>query len=56
LTNLAITDLRTASRRYSPVVEKSKGDLSQTLGVLVEFDCESLLAQAEPLFKAMEKM
>lgn len=56
LTNLAITDLRTASKRYNPVVEKSKGDLSQTLGVLVEFDCESLLAQAEPLFQAMGRM
>ena len=56
LTNLAITDLRAASQRYKPVVEKSKGDLAQTLGVLVEFDCESLLAQAQPLFQAMEKM
>lgn len=51
LTNLAITDLRAASQRYAPPAEKTTGDLAHTLGVLVEFECESLLAQAQPLFQ-----
>lgn len=56
LNNFEIADLRSASKRYSPVVETTKGSVGQTLGVLVEFECESLLAQAEPLFQAMSRL
>lgn len=55
LTNLMIADLRSAAKKCQPTPEVSRGDLAGALGVLVEFDCESLLAQAQPLFQAMEK-
>lgn len=55
LANLAITDLRRAASRYSPPMAQAEGDLAHSLGVLVEFNCESLLAQAQPLFSLLRQ-
>lgn len=55
LLNLEITDLRAAAKRYSPKLEHTAGDLTNTLGVLVEFNCDSLLAQVEPLFDSISR-
>lgn len=56
VSNYRITNLRNAVDRVSesPVV-KAEGNLGEALGVLVEFECESLLAQVEPLFEMLNK-
>jgi len=51
--NFKITDLRSALDRIPPGgVEDQKGNLAGAMDVLLEFECESLLAQTEPMFNA----
>jgi DNA polymerase-1 len=56
LANYAITDLRLASKRYQPELVYSPGDLTNLMGVLAEFECESLLGQAPDLFSLVSDL
>lgn len=56
LANFQITDLRSALSRIGkdPGQVVNKGDLTGALDMLLEFECESLLGQTEPLFNALQ--
>jgi 5'-3' exonuclease len=54
--NHTITDLRSALPRVvkNPKKESHKGDLTGAMDVLLEFECESLLSQTEPVFNGLQ--
>ena len=53
MANFSVTDLPTAVSRYKVPMERSAPELAHMLGVLIEFECESLLAQCEPWISLM---
>lgn len=53
--NYTITDLRSALDRIDDdPQEVTRGDLTGAMDVLLEFECESLLGQVEPVFNGLQ--
>jgi DNA polymerase-1 len=56
LNNLEVCDLtKSATRVPASAIQTQTGDVANALGVLIEFECESLLAQVEPFFDILKR-
>jgi len=54
LANFQVTSLPNAVKRITTEpIEKTEADLAGALGIMAEFECDSLMAQVEPLFKEL---